>query len=175
MFCRPFCSAAVLLILTAACVFAAETEKKENAKLEPPSAAVDRATLEQEFASKLTGATLIGSFTIDGQMADKAPNSERYELESVTKAQGDYWVFVSRIKYGSNDVKIPLTLKVVWAGDTPMISLTDFEIPALGTFTARVMFYGDRYAGTWQHGKVGGHMFGRIEKGKVAREKSTEK
>ena len=29
---------------------------------------------------------------------------------------------------------------------------------------ARVFFYGDRYAGTWQHGKVGGHMWGRIER-----------
>jgi hypothetical protein len=27
----------------------------------------------------------------------------------------------------------------------------------------RLFFYGDRYAGTWQHGKVG-HMSGRIEK-----------
>jgi hypothetical protein len=40
----------------------------------------------------------------------------------------------------------------------------DFAIPTLGTFTARVFFYGNRYAGTWQHDKVGGHMFGRIEK-----------
>ena len=175
MFCRPFCSAVGVLILTSACICAAEAEKKENAGPGASSAAPDRASLEQEFARKLTGATLVGSFTIDGQAADKAPNSERYELESVTKAQGDYWVFVSRIKYGANDVKIPLTLKVVWAGDTPMITLTDFEIPALGTFTARVMFYGDRYAGTWQHGKVGGHMFGRIEKRKAAREESPEK
>ena len=50
-------------------------------------------------------------------------------------------------------------------GDTPMITLTDLAVPTLGTFTARVFFYGDRYAGTWQHGNVGGHMFGRIEKG----------
>jgi hypothetical protein len=38
----------------------------------------------------------------------------------------------------------------------------------MGTFTARVLFYEDRYAGTWQHGKVGGHMFGKIEKAKPA-------
>jgi hypothetical protein len=42
--------------------------------------------------------------------------------------------------------------------------LTDWEIPTLGTFTCRVLFYGDRYAGPWQHGKVGGLMYGRIEK-----------
>ena len=46
-----------------------------------------------------------------------------------------------------------------------MVMLTDYSVPALGTFTARVLFYDDRYAGTWQHGQeVGGHLFGRIEK-----------
>jgi hypothetical protein len=28
----------------------------------------------------------------------------------------------------------------------------------------RLFFHGDRYAGTWQHGAIGGHMWGRIEK-----------
>jgi hypothetical protein len=51
-----------------------------------------------------------------------------------------------------------------FAGDTPMISMTDHTIPALGTFSVRVFFYGDRYSGTWQHGTFGGHMFGNIEK-----------
>ena len=31
-------------------------------------------------------------------------------------------------------------------------------------FSARILFYGDRYAGTWQHDQVSGHMFGRIKK-----------
>lgn len=150
---------AVTVLFSAAIAFAADSEKK---------AALDRATLEKELSEKLSGAALVGAFTVDGQGADKPPHTERYELESVTKASGDNWTFVSRIKYGQNDVKIPLTIKVLWAGDTPIISLTDFEIPALGTFTARVMFYGDRYVGIWQHGDVGGHMFGRIEKGKPA-------
>jgi hypothetical protein len=50
-----------------------------------------------------------------------------------------------------------------------MVSLTNASIPGLGEgFSARVLFHEDRYAGTWQHGKVGGHMFGRIEKAKAA-------
>ncbi len=49
-------------------------------------------------------------------------------------------------------------------GDTPMILMTETSLPGIGTFTARVFFYRDRYAGTWQHGRVGGHMWGRIEK-----------
>ena len=38
-------------------------------------------------------------------------------------------------------------------------------IPNLGTYTARVLFYGDQYAGTWSAGADhGGHLWGRIEK-----------
>ncbi len=52
-----------------------------------------------------------------------------------------------------------------------MVSLTDLTIPGLGTFTARVLFYEDRYAGTWQHGKVGGHMFGKIQPAEKSQDK----
>jgi hypothetical protein len=46
-----------------------------------------------------------------------------------------------------------------------MIQVSDLSIPGLGDeFSARVLFYQGRYAGTWSHGKVGGTMFGRIEK-----------
>ena len=31
------------------------------------------------------------------------------------------------------------------------------------------IIYGDRYSGTWQHGKVGGHMSGRIDKPSAAK------
>ncbi len=34
----------------------------------------------------------------------------------------------------------------------------------MGTFSARVVIYNKKYAGTWTHGKVGGHLFGVIEK-----------
>jgi hypothetical protein len=68
------------------------------------------------------------------------------------------------VKYGDKDVTVPIPLEIKWAGDTPVITLTDLAIPGLGTFTARVLIYDDRYAGTWQHGKVGGSLFGKIEK-----------
>ena len=57
-----------------------------------------------------------------------------------------------------------VTVTMRWIGDTPMITITDLTIPSLGTFTSRVIFHGNRYAGTWQHDSVGGNMFGRIEK-----------
>jgi hypothetical protein len=51
-----------------------------------------------------------------------------------------------------------------WVGDTPMIMMTDSSLPGIGTFTVRLFFYEDRYAGSWQGGDHGGLMFGRIER-----------
>lgn len=130
---------------------------------QPPAVepAKDRAALEKEFAEKLTGATLNGTFSIVGRPVNKP---ERYEIASAAKLTGDDWVITAGIKYGDKDVKLPIVVKVYWADDTPVISLTNLSIPGLGTFTSRVMFYGDRYVGTWQHDAVGGHMWGTVER-----------
>jgi hypothetical protein len=147
----PLAALTVLLAVTAAPNAAAAQE--DGPKL---------TAREQKFAEQMSGVALVGSFTVDGRENGAKP--ERYEIDSAKKLRDDYWVITARIKYGENDVKVPVTVKVLWAGDTPMISLTDLTIPGLGTFTSRVLFHGDRYAGTWQHDKVGGHLFGRIEK-----------
>ena len=88
---------------------------------------------------------------------------ERYEISQVTKLDGDRWRFDARVKYGRVDVTLPVVVPLVWAGDTPMVSITNFSIPGLGDeFGARVLFYDNRYAGTWDHGEYGGMMYGTI-------------
>jgi len=124
----------------------------------------DQAALDKKFAEDLSGVVFAGSYSTVRQGKEAPVEMERYTITRVTKARDDYWVFSTRIQYGKRDVTIPLTLQVKWAGDTPMITLTDLTIPGLGTFTSRVLIYDDRYAGTWQHGKTGGHLWGRIEK-----------
>ncbi len=128
---------------------------------DPP--ARDLAALEKAFAESLTNTSLVGTFSIAGREGAKA---ERYDVTKAEKIEGDNWIITARIKYGDKDVAFPVPVKVYWADDTPVISLTNMTIPGLGTFTSRVMFYGDRYAGTWQHDKVGGHMWGVLEKKK---------
>jgi hypothetical protein len=120
--------------------------------------------LERQFTAQMKDAALVGQFTIDGR-EDRTGRPDRYDISSVQKVGDDRWQFNTRMRYGGVDVTLPITVPMRWVGDTPMITLTDLTIPTLGTFTARVLFNGDRYAGTWQHGKFGGHMFGRIEKG----------
>lgn len=130
----------------------------------PKTASVDREALFKHFGELLSGAKLVGRFTILGKDDGPLPKEE-YTISSVSKLpDGDYWLFKTRIKYGQNDVTVPLPLEVKWAGDTPMITLTNFTIPGMGTFGARVVIYNNKYAGTWSHGKAGGHLFGTIEK-----------
>lgn len=114
----------------------------------------------QEFQEMMSGATLVGHFSSgDGTLSE-----ERYTIQNVTHLRGSTWLFQSRIQYGERDVTIPVPLQVQWAGDTPVITLTDLTIPGMGTFTARVLIYRERYAGTWWAGERGGQMFGRIER-----------
>jgi len=126
--------------------------------------AAQQEKLEKKFEKEMQGATLVGHFTVDGKPNGNPMREERYEIASAKKVQGDQWLLTARIKYGEHDVNVPIPLNVYWAGDTPVISLTNLTIPGLGSgFTSRVMFFEGRYAGTWQHGKVGGNLWGKIE------------
>ncbi|MEW4488576.1 hypothetical protein AB1L42_10870 [Thalassoglobus sp. JC818] len=119
---------------------------------------------EQAFVDQMTESVLVGQFSVDGR-SDRAPKPERYSIQSVTKTSDDNWIVQARITYGKYDLPVPVPVQVIWAGDTPVLQVTDLKIPLMGEgFTARVMFYKDRYAGSWYHGKVGGHMWGSIER-----------
>jgi hypothetical protein len=120
--------------------------------------------LIKKLEQDLTNVKLIGRYSVSGK-EDQSPKPEEYTITSALKLpDGDTWVLKARIKYGDKDMTVPIPLDIKWAGDTPVITLTNLTIPQLGTFSARVVIYEGRYAGTWQHGKVGGHLFGRIEK-----------
>lgn len=125
-----------------------------------PAAAATRR--HERFAALMKGVRLVGSFTRDDDEAG-TPRQEEYEIAGATKiGTGDGWLVMARIRYGSVDVTVPVPVEVKWAGETPVITLDDVTIPGLGTFSSRVVLDRGRYAGTWTHDKVGGHMFGRI-------------
>jgi len=118
----------------------------------------------KQFVEQMSGVKLVGRFTVLGKEEGPLPKEE-YTIKSVTKIpKGDYWLITARIKYGRQDLTLPLLLQVKWAADTPVITLSELAIPGLGTFSSRVVIYNKKYAGTWTHGKVGGHLFGTIEK-----------
>jgi len=145
----------LLALLTGCCLFslasAAEPEVVQKERIKK---------LEQQ----LTGAKMTGRFTILGK-EDKAPAKEEYTIVSATKTdEGDIWLIKARIQYGDKDATVPVPVEIVWAGDTPVITLTNVTIPGMGTFSSRVVIYDNLYAGTWRHDSVVGHLFGTITK-----------
>lgn len=121
---------------------------------------------EKQFQEMLANVTLVGFYTRgDG----KELLEDRYVIERVTKIKDDLWKFEARIQYNKKDMKMAMNLPVKFAGDTPVISLTNFGIPGSGNFSARVVFHDGAYAGTWAPtGKTGGKMFGKIVKNEEA-------
>lgn len=127
-----------------------------------PVAGDDQRARFASFTEAMTNVKLVGAFTVDGPEEGKLVRDE-YTISSVTKApKGDLWIVSARIRYGTVDLTVPVPVEVKWAGKTPVITLDAVTIPGLGTFSSRVVIDGTRYAGTWQHDAVGGHMFGKI-------------
>lgn len=132
----------VLLVLLASC-----------SRKDPAS---EQARLEAEFEKMLTNATLAGKFSMGERVSE-----DRYQISKATHLAGDNWLIHARI--GKHDLSVPVPVKVRWAGDTAVLMLTDVGLPGMGTYTARVLFYRNQYAGTWGSQKHGGEMWGRIE------------
>jgi hypothetical protein len=128
-----------------------------------------QAERDARFAALMKGARLVGEFTLDTGQSNDTPRPDLYSVSELEKGEGDVWIFHYTMSYGGNQgTTFDIPVRVVWADDTPMLTMTDQEVAGLGTFTVRVMIHGDRYAGTWQHGAFGGHMWGRIERGDAA-------
>jgi hypothetical protein len=131
---------------------------------------LDRATLERQFEQMLTGVVLKGTWQMTGAagLAGKAPltepRTERYTILSVEKALEDNWLINARIQFAEKDVTIPIMVRVVWAGDTPVITLDELKMPLLGTYSARVMVYRGFYSGAWFGATYGGVLSGQIVK-----------
>jgi hypothetical protein len=172
-FAAAACAALAVLVLAGSAASAAEpapkAESEAAGKVEKKAAAAapaeaTPAELIEKLAETLSGCKMLGSYTVSGKTG-LTPKPEEYTITSAMKLEEpDLWMIKARIKYGKNDTTIPIPLEIKWAGDTPVITLTNLTIPGMGTFSSRVVIYEGRYAGTWQHGKVGGHLYGRIEK-----------
>lgn len=144
---------AVLLFLTLNLVTGCLQYSKVDENLSPQQ------VLERNFQQSMHGVVLKGFFTTS---EESSLTKEQYTIKKISKLAGNYWTLHARIQYGKLDVTLPVPVQIKWAGDTPVIILTDTTIPGLGTFTARVLFYNGHYVGVWQHGNHVGQHFGKI-------------
>lgn len=115
--------------------------------------------LDAQLSAMLTGAALVGQSTTWKKQG--LSGEERYSIDGMTKVAGKTWLLRTRMKLGGAEVPLPVPVTIEWAGDTPMIQLTDVEMPG-GPYSARVLLYKDQYAGTWLGPGRGGQLFGKI-------------
>ncbi len=153
---------AVVLLATTNLMPAAEPTAPKPAAGATTKPAKTQAELDTWFAATMSHATLNGSYNV--KHSDKPPKADKYTLGDVKKT-GDDWIFSATIQFGGRDISVPIQLPVKWAGDTAVITVDNLGIPGLGTYTARVMIFGDEYVGIWgsSDGSHGGQMWGRIE------------
>lgn len=139
------------------------------------AAAVELNDAERAFTKAMTGAALVGSFTLGDAADNNMPelHSERYELGEVTKLPNGQWRMQARIRYGDKDLKLPLMVPVEWVGadgphPTPVVVIDNLFFPGAGTYSARVLFHEGHYAGHWSGKTHGGLLFGKIVPAKEA-------
>ena len=125
------------------------------------AASLSDAERDQRFEEMMTGVSLVGQSK--GFSRDGLTDGEEYVIDSVTKMTGSTWLFQVRMKFRGNEIPVPIPIPIEWAGDTPVISMTDVAIPGMGTYTARVLLFREHYSGMWSgQGGGGGHVFGKI-------------
>jgi hypothetical protein len=116
---------------------------------------------EKEFQDSMTGVVLEGQSTRDGRAG---VSDDKYIIDKVVKQSGDTWTFHVRVPIKGQPTAIPFPIRIQWAGDTPVITMTDQALPGMGTYTARVLIYRGQYAGTWSGKTGGGKVFGGVVK-----------
>ena len=123
---------------------------------------LDQEELEERFEERMREVQLVGSFTDDSKPAGTPLQEDSYTIHEMSKIDGTAWQVVAEIVFGEHSIPVEMEVDIEWAGDTPVLTVTDRKIPTLGGYSARVVFYGDRYAGLWQGSGYGGHMFGKV-------------
>jgi hypothetical protein len=161
------------LLLLACCLHAeqpptalTQAESQDTISQDTTAAESNEILRSEKLAQYLSDTDFVGRYTTDGQEGNP-PAVERYTIRSCkVLTEPDMYELSVRIRYDAVDTEVPLKVRIVFADQTPVMTIDQMWIPGLGTFDARVLIRKDRYAGTWQHGDHGGHLFGVIEKRK---------
>jgi hypothetical protein len=143
------------LLLASVVFIAAAQETAQSPKPAPPEMNAN----EKAFQESMTNVSMLGFFTV-GDSGE--PHDDKYTVEKVTKLEADTWAFDARIQYNKKDYKATVKVPVKWAGDTPVLTLSNYLIAGQGVFSARILIHNNMYAGTWGNQSKGGKMFGKI-------------
>jgi len=167
----------ILFFLAVGCVLAnrswADDEPKDAApRKESSKPAASPEELEAKLKAMLTKATLSGRWSPIKNGSVGPEKEDKYTIVSAGKVSGDSWVINAKLKYGEREFIAPLPVKVKWAGDTAVLIVDNLQMPGgRNSYSARVLFYEQTYAGTWSGGDHGGLLSGIITNEKEERPK----
>lgn len=115
----------------------------------PCRAADDADDLEVIFIAMLKNATLEGTWVPLNAGKAGEQKTDRYRVVRAEKVEGDQWRIVSRIKHQGQEIEVPIPVTVKWAGDAAVLILDEVQTGGGKSYSARVLFHNDRYAGSW--------------------------
>lgn len=129
----------------------------------------NQAELEAKFKEMMTGVTMSGRWCSlkDGVLGEQ--KNEKYTIVSAEKGNGDAWIINAKMRYGGQEIVAPIPVQVKWAGDAAVMVVDALKIPGPNgssgnSYSARVLFYDNTYAGTWSGGNHAGLLKGVIVK-----------
>ncbi len=106
-------------------------------------------TMEKKFSAMLEGATLHGTWAPFGPGGLGEDLEDGYFIVRADKQEGDRWVIVSRINYKGQKIDVPIPVVIKFAGDAAVMVLDDVPVGEGKTWSARILFHDDVYAGSW--------------------------
>lgn len=131
------------------------------------------AELESKFKAMMTGVTMSGHWCSvkDGALGEQ--KNEKYTIVSAEKGNGDAWIIHAKMSYGGKEIVAPIPVQVKWAGDAAVMIVDALKIPGPtgysgNSYSARVLFHDNTYAGTWSGGNHAGLLKGIITKDEAA-------
>ncbi len=132
----------------------------------------DRESIEKAFSAMLENATLHGTWApvAEGILGDE--KKDGYFILRAFKQEGARWVIVSRINYKGRQIDVPIPVIIQFAGDAAVMILDDVPIGEGQTWSARILFHEDVYAGSWWGADK---VKGGIVSGVITREKKEDK
>lgn len=134
----------------------------EKPKAETPSQEV----LEAKFQKLLSNAVLSGRWSpIDSAGLGPEKKEDKYEIVSASKIKDDQWVVNAKMRYGKNEMVLPIKVQVKWSGDTPVLIVSNLSMGGDKSYSARVLFHDGTYAGSWNSSTgYGGVIYGTVER-----------
>lgn len=147
----------LLLLIVALSSSALHAQEEKALPLDPATA----------FSAMLENATLKGSWApIDKRLLGNE-KEDGYHIAKARQKEGDSWEIFYKMKIQGKEILYPIPVTIKFAGDTAVMILNNSPVGIGQTWSARILFHDDVYAGSWWNK---GKTKGGIVSGTITRE-----